>query len=54
MGFEGIEMTEQQRRQLGEEGFVVLEGAMGADLLRGLRDRIAELVHVMSEGVACG
>jgi ectoine hydroxylase-related dioxygenase (phytanoyl-CoA dioxygenase family) len=33
-------MTDEQRRQLDEQGFVVLERCMGDDLLRELRDRI--------------
>jgi ectoine hydroxylase-related dioxygenase (phytanoyl-CoA dioxygenase family) len=33
-------MTDNERRQLDEHGFVVLEDCMGADLLRQLRDRI--------------
>jgi ectoine hydroxylase-related dioxygenase (phytanoyl-CoA dioxygenase family) len=35
-------MTEAQRRQLEEEGFVLLEDCMGAGLLRELRARIGE------------
>ena len=36
-------MTADQRRQLDEQGWVVLEDAMGPDLLRALRDRILTL-----------
>ena len=36
-------MTEEERRQLDEEGFVVLENCMGGDLLRELRTRIHEV-----------
>jgi hypothetical protein len=36
-------MTEQERRQLDRDGFVLLEGAMGPKLLEGLRTRIGEL-----------
>jgi len=36
-------MTADQRRQLDEQGFVVLEDCMGGDLLRELRARIAEV-----------
>jgi ectoine hydroxylase-related dioxygenase (phytanoyl-CoA dioxygenase family) len=33
-------MTDDERRQLDEQGFVVLEDCMGRDLLRELRERI--------------
>jgi ectoine hydroxylase-related dioxygenase (phytanoyl-CoA dioxygenase family) len=33
-------MTDKERRQLDEQGFIVLEECMGADLLRELRERI--------------
>src|ERR1700741_3143303 len=33
-------MTDSDRRQLDERGFVLLEDCMGADLLRELRERI--------------
>ena len=33
-------MTDRDRRQLDEQGFVLLEDCMGADLLRELRERI--------------
>ena len=33
-------MTSEERRQLDEQGFVVLEHCMGGDLLRELRERI--------------
>jgi ectoine hydroxylase-related dioxygenase (phytanoyl-CoA dioxygenase family) len=36
-------MTDQERRQLDEQGFVVLDRCMGGDLLRELRDRIHEV-----------
>ena len=36
-------MTDEERRQLDEQGFVVLENGMGADLLRQLRERIHEV-----------
>ena len=39
----GRPMTADQRRQLDEQGWVVLEDAMGPDLLRALRDRILTL-----------
>ena len=36
-------MTDLERRLLDERGFVVLESGMGAELLAGLRRRIAEI-----------
>ena len=36
-------MTGGERRQLDEQGFVVLEDCMGADLLRELRERVHEV-----------
>ncbi len=36
-------MTEQEKQQLDEQGYVVLDSAMGDDLLRDLRDRIWRL-----------
>jgi ectoine hydroxylase-related dioxygenase (phytanoyl-CoA dioxygenase family) len=36
-------MTEQERRQLDEHGYLVIETGMDADLLNGLRTRILEL-----------
>jgi ectoine hydroxylase-related dioxygenase (phytanoyl-CoA dioxygenase family) len=36
-------MTDQERQQLDEQGYVVLETGMDADLLNGLRSRILEL-----------
>ena len=36
-------MTEQQQRQLDEEGYVLLESCMGSELLNGLRARILAL-----------
>jgi hypothetical protein len=36
-------MTASQRAALDEQGYVVLEGAMGPELLDGLRRRIHEL-----------
>jgi len=42
-------MTEQQKRQLDDDGYVILESAMGAALLRGLRDRILHLFNEEGE-----
>jgi ectoine hydroxylase-related dioxygenase (phytanoyl-CoA dioxygenase family) len=39
-------MTDQERRQLDEQGYVVLETGMDPDLLNGLRSRILELFEV--------
>ncbi len=39
-------MTDGERRQLDEQGFVVLERCMGGDLLRELRERIHEIFDV--------
>jgi ectoine hydroxylase-related dioxygenase (phytanoyl-CoA dioxygenase family) len=36
-------MTEQQQRQLDDEGYIVLESCMGSDLLNALRARILTL-----------
>ena len=36
-------MQEEHKRQLDEVGYVILDGAMGAELLRALRQRIHEL-----------
>ena len=36
-------MTHDQKRHLADQGFVLLEGFMGAGLLAGLRRRIGEL-----------
>jgi len=36
-------MTEQEKRQLDEQGYVVLDGAIDTDLLNALRTRILEL-----------
>ena len=36
-------MTNAERHQLDEQGFVVLENCMGADLLRELRERIHDV-----------
>ena len=36
-------MTPQQQRQLDDDGYVVLESAMGTSLMRDLRRRILEL-----------
>jgi ectoine hydroxylase-related dioxygenase (phytanoyl-CoA dioxygenase family) len=36
-------MTNEEQRQLDDQGFVVLDGLMGADLLNDLRRRLAEL-----------
>jgi hypothetical protein len=38
-------MTEQERRQLDERGYVLLENAMDDGLLRELRARIGELLE---------
>ena len=37
-------MTDAERRQLDEQGFVVLEDCMGGNLLRELRERIHDLL----------
>ena len=39
-------MTDDERRQLDDLGFVVLENCMGDDLLRALRERIHEVFDV--------
>ena len=36
-------MTNAERHQLDEQGFVLLENCMGADLLRELRERIHDV-----------
>jgi ectoine hydroxylase-related dioxygenase (phytanoyl-CoA dioxygenase family) len=36
-------MTEQEKQQLDEQGYIVLDSAMADDLLRDLRDRIRRL-----------
>jgi hypothetical protein len=36
-------MTNAERRQLDEQGFVVLENCMGVDLLRELREQIHDV-----------
>jgi ectoine hydroxylase-related dioxygenase (phytanoyl-CoA dioxygenase family) len=43
-------MTNQQRQELDERGWVVLPDAMGDDLLRGLRDRIFALFDEEGDG----
>ena len=43
-------MDNDARRQLDERGFVLLEDAMGADLLQGLRRRIGELFAAEGDG----
>ena len=43
-------MTGDQRRQLDEQGFVVLEDCMGAGLLRELRQRIHEVFDAEGDG----
>jgi ectoine hydroxylase-related dioxygenase (phytanoyl-CoA dioxygenase family) len=43
-------MTTEQQRALDEQGYVVLEGCMGPDLLRALRDRIHTLLSEEGEG----
>jgi ectoine hydroxylase-related dioxygenase (phytanoyl-CoA dioxygenase family) len=45
-------VTDEHKRRLDEDGYVVLEGVMGADLLAGLRERILELFD--SEGEQAG
>jgi ectoine hydroxylase-related dioxygenase (phytanoyl-CoA dioxygenase family) len=45
-------MTSEQQRQLDDCGYVVLEGFMGRDLLRSLRQRILELFE--EEGARAG
>ena len=45
-------MRDEERRQLDEQGFVLLEDAMGAELLRALRGRIGELFE--EEGDCAG
>jgi ectoine hydroxylase-related dioxygenase (phytanoyl-CoA dioxygenase family) len=42
-------MTDAERRQLDERGFVVLENAMGGDLLRELRQRIHQVFTAEGE-----
>ncbi len=42
-------MTDAERRQLDEQGFIVLEDCMGGDLLRELRERIRTLLDVEGE-----
>jgi phytanoyl-CoA dioxygenase PhyH len=39
-------MTNEERRQLDEQGFVVLQNCMGGDLLRELRERIHQVFDV--------
>lgn len=43
-------MTAQQQRQLDDDGYVVLQSVMGADLLRQLRRRILELFDEEGDG----
>ena len=45
-------MTEQQQRQLDEDGYVILEGVMGTGLLDALRRRIHEIF--LEEGERAG
>ena len=45
-------MTDDERRQLDEQGYVVLRGRVDADLLRGLTSRLAELFE--EEGTRAG
>ena len=40
---QGTAMTDQEKRHLDEQGYVVLDGAIGTDLLHALRTRIGEL-----------
>jgi ectoine hydroxylase-related dioxygenase (phytanoyl-CoA dioxygenase family) len=42
-------MTEQERRQLDDRGYVLLENGMDAELLRSLRTRIGELLEEEGE-----
>ena len=42
-------MTDAQKRQLEEEGYVLLEGAIPGDLLHGLRARILEVFEEEGE-----
>jgi hypothetical protein len=42
-------MTNEEQRQLDDQGFVVLDGLMGADLLNDLRRRLAELFEEEGE-----
>jgi ectoine hydroxylase-related dioxygenase (phytanoyl-CoA dioxygenase family) len=42
-------MTDSERRQLDDDGFVVLQDCMGADLLGALRDRIREVFDLEGE-----
>ena len=42
-------MTDGERRQLDEQGFVVLDNCMGPDLLRELRERIHDLFDAERE-----
>jgi len=42
-------MTDAERRQLDDQGFVVLEDCMGGDLLRELRQRIHEVFALEGE-----
>ena len=39
-------MTNAERRQLDEQGFVVMENCMGGDLLRELREQIHEVSDI--------
>ncbi len=45
-------MTNEERRQLDERGFVVLKNCMGGDLLRELRERIHDIAN--AEGDRAG
>src|SRR5688500_7841454 len=45
-------LTDEHKRGLDDDGFVVLEGVMGGGLLAGLRARILELF--VSEGAQAG
>ena len=45
-------LTDEHKRGLDDDGYVVLEGVMGGGLLAGLRERILELF--VSEGAQAG
>jgi len=44
-----VPLSETEKRRLDEDGFLILEGYMGPDLLRGLRQRIEELFQEEGE-----
>ena len=53
---EASAMTNAERHQLDEQGFVVLENCMGADLLRELRERIDDVfeMNAIAQGSSSG